>query len=107
VDSLISSDSGSIHVVDVWVEKATRLEYRFMLFRRRIHDGGYRLIVHASTPPNTPWDLGLAVLVRSQQGRVDTLRSVGSSGTFVRKEEVFSVAPPFPDTVRVIAVRDR
>lgn len=89
-------EGAPLHVRDAWVEQATRIEYRWYLWRRQVLEPRYRLVLLADpvrVPRHYDCDEWLAY--------ADTVR-LGDGG-----DDFFTpiAGPPFPDTVRLRVVR--
>lgn len=103
LDSVVPVRTGEIRVRDLWVEDVTRIEHRFLFWRRVVRTERQRMVIHATLPYFASREgTNLAVVGSASPG--DTIAMSGRTGAPPVDIFMHMQAEPFPDTVRVIAV---
>jgi hypothetical protein len=84
--------------LSAWIERESHVEYAWLVLRRRVTSGRFRLVVRF--PPGRTPTQGRARLVPAAPagGAVDTLRLSAMRGNILG----FEISEPFPDTVYVV-----
>jgi hypothetical protein len=89
-------------IKEIWIEQATRVEYKWLLFRKRIPTG-YRLMATLSVPYESAEDENLTKTWDKALFCNDTIKlsSVIAGASDNRWLYYGDVAPPFPQQVRL------
>jgi hypothetical protein len=96
------TDSIDLHVTDAWVERPTRVEYRWYVWPRTIQDSSYRLVLHYVPAPHYGGQSGVpnGRCFASFDILLDGVR-VGRSGNASVQIATVLSRTAFPDTIHL------
>ena len=100
------ADAVDLRVIDAWVERPTRIKYRWFVLPTEIQDSTYRLVVRAVHVPRENagvWSAGVGRCFAFYDVRLDN-QSVTTSGGLVSMFDRHSERR-FPDTIALTVVR--